>query len=98
VIILGWNIKANIPAGTRDTAGTGRGLYAVSKFGNRTRTRATRFGNTAGITVPVAKPTGRPEIEPIGLDFGFERQPALPHAYRVQDRPSPSLCPFPISY
>lgn len=56
MIILSWKIKAKIPAGTCDTAGMGCGLYAVSKFGNCTRTCATRFGNTVGITVPVAKP------------------------------------------
>ena len=34
----------------------GTRLGAVSKFGNRTRTRVTRFGNTAGKPVPVAIP------------------------------------------
>ncbi len=50
-------MKAEIPAGTRDTVGTGCGLYTVSKSGNRTRTRVTRFGNTAGLTVPVVIPS-----------------------------------------
>ena len=31
-------------------------LCVVSKFGNHTRTRVTRFGNTAGKPVPVAIP------------------------------------------
>ena len=37
----------------------GTRLGAVSKFGNRTRTRVTRFGNTAGKPVPVEIPTDR---------------------------------------
>ena len=37
--------------------GMGTRLGTVSKFGNRTRTRATRFEITAGKPVPVAIPT-----------------------------------------
>ena len=36
--------------------GMGTRLGTVSKFGNRTRTRATRFEITAGKPVPVAIP------------------------------------------
>jgi len=39
----------------------GTRLCAVSKFGNHTRTCVTRFGNTAGLTIPVAIPTFRVE-------------------------------------
>jgi hypothetical protein len=37
--------------------GMGMRLCTVSKFGNRTRTRGTRFRNTAGFPVPVPIPT-----------------------------------------
>ena len=46
-----------IPVDTRGITGTGCGYGAVSKFGHRTRTRATRFGNTAGLPAPMANPT-----------------------------------------
>ena len=36
--------------------GMGTWLCAVSKFGNRTHTHITCFGNTAGLTVPMAIP------------------------------------------
>ena len=36
--------------------GYGYGIAAVIKFPHRTRTRVTRFGNTAGISVPVLNP------------------------------------------
>lgn len=41
---------------TRDTAGTGSGIVRCVKVHYRTRTRSTRFGNTAGIPVPVRNP------------------------------------------
>jgi hypothetical protein len=41
---------------TRGIAGTGCGYGAVCKVAHRTRTRATRFGNTAGLPAPVANP------------------------------------------
>jgi len=41
---------------TRDTAGTGSGILRCAKVHYRTRTRSTRFGNTAGIPVPVRNP------------------------------------------
>ncbi len=45
-----------IPVHTRDTAGTGSGMPQYAKVDYRTRTRATRFGKTAGKPVPVPNP------------------------------------------
>ena len=45
-----------IPVNTHDTAGMGRGMPRCAKVHTRTRTRDTRFGNTAGFPVPVANP------------------------------------------
>jgi hypothetical protein len=42
---------------TRGITGTGCGYGAVSKSGTRTRTRDTRFGNTAGLPAPAANPS-----------------------------------------
>ena len=39
--------------GTRDTAARVRGVSRCAKNLDRTRTRGTRFGSTAGLTVPV---------------------------------------------
>ena len=50
-------MAAEIPAGTRDTAVRVRGVSRCGKVPHRTRTRATRFGNTAGFPVPVPIPT-----------------------------------------
>ena len=41
---------------TRDTAIRVRGVPRCAKTYYRTRTRATRFGNTAGFSVPVLNP------------------------------------------
>ena len=46
-----------IPVQTRDTAVTGCGMATGRHFAHRTRTRPTRFQNTAGILIPVPKPT-----------------------------------------
>jgi hypothetical protein len=42
---------------TRDTAARVRGVSWCAKNRHRTRTRVTRLGNTAGLPVPVLKPT-----------------------------------------
>ena len=39
--------------GTRDTAARVRGVLRCAKNLDRTRTRGTHFGSTAGLTVPV---------------------------------------------
>ena len=39
--------------GTRDTAARVRGVSRCAKNLDRTRTRGTRFGSTAGLTIPV---------------------------------------------
>ena len=41
---------------TRDTAVRVRGVSRCAKNPNRTRTRVTHFGNTAGLAVPVLNP------------------------------------------
>ena len=41
------------PVNTRDTAVRVRGVSRCAKNLDRTRTRSTRFGSTAGLTVPV---------------------------------------------
>ena len=46
----------NVPVHTRDTALRVRGVSRSAKNQNRTRTRDTRFGNTAGKPVPVLNP------------------------------------------
>ena len=48
----------NKPVNTRDTAVRVRGVSRCTKNQNRTRTRGTRFGNTAGLPVPVLNPRG----------------------------------------
>ena len=45
-----------IPVHTHDTAGTGSGMPRYAKVDYCTCTRATRFGNTAGFSVPVLNP------------------------------------------
>ena len=45
------------PVNTRDTAVWVRGILWCAKVHYRTRTRSTRFGNTAGKPVPVAIPS-----------------------------------------
>ena len=51
--IIGWNTCLYL-----QYHGMGTQLCVVSKFGNRTCTRVTHFGNTAGLTIPVAIPKG----------------------------------------
>lgn len=46
-----------IPVRTHDTAGTGSGMPRYAKVDYRTRTCTTRFGNTAGFSVPILNPT-----------------------------------------
>ena len=45
------------PVNTRDTAVRVRGVSRCAKNLDRTRTRSTRFGSTAGLTVPVLNAT-----------------------------------------
>ena len=47
----------NKPVRTCDTAAQVCGVLQCGKNQNRTRTRVTRFGNTAGLPVPVLNPT-----------------------------------------
>ena len=44
--------------GTRNTAAWVRGVSRCAKNLDRTRTRGTRFGSTAGLTVPVLNAMG----------------------------------------
>jgi hypothetical protein len=45
-----------LPVNTRNTAGTGSGILWCAQVHYRTHTRATHFGNTVGIPVPVRNP------------------------------------------
>ena len=47
----------DIPVHTRDTAVWVRGMPQCAKIKHHTRTRATRFGITAGLPIPVPNPT-----------------------------------------
>jgi hypothetical protein len=49
--------------------GTGSGVPQCAKNENRTHTRTTHFGNTAGLPAPVFNPNGRKR--------GFEKQGLL---------------------
>ena len=51
----------HLPVYTRNTAVRVRGVLRCAEIHYRTRTRVTRFGNTAGFTVPVRNPTQQPE-------------------------------------
>ena len=44
--------------GNRDTVARVRGVSQCAKILDRTRTRVTRFGSTAGLTVPVLNARG----------------------------------------
>ena len=48
---------------TRDTAARVYGVSRCAKIQYRTRTRVTRFGNTAGFPVPVLNPTEEDDDE-----------------------------------
>jgi hypothetical protein len=51
-----FTLYCNIPVNTRDTAARVRGVLRCAKVHYRTRTRTTRFGNTAGFPIPVTSP------------------------------------------
>jgi hypothetical protein len=50
----------NEPMNTRDTAVRVRGVSRCAKNQNHTRTRDNRFGNTAGLPIPVFNPKDLP--------------------------------------
>ena len=52
----GSPMQYNIPMKTRNTVVRVRGVLRCAKIQYRTRTRDTRFGNTAGFSVPVLNP------------------------------------------
>ena len=63
----------------------GTRLGAVSKFGNRTHTRVTRFGNTAGKPVPMAIPSCPDDNKQVAFPVGN----GLPVSHRDGDRRCP---------
>ena len=52
------------PVNTRDTAVRVRGVLRCAKNLDRTRTRSTRFGSTAGLTVPVLNTINGSTVQP----------------------------------
>ena len=68
---------------TRDTAVRVRGILRCAKVTYRTRTRDTRFGNTAGKPIPVAKPKPGSAGEPASIPAQPDRPDSPPRIARA---------------